>query len=151
MDLSENARRQSVLLHIVLAASLGAYGVILLILGSPNPNPNSHSPEFSPSSPRVYPALVAVGAAQFGFATWAGRVLLRSRRSSAAGRVRRYFLMRGASAEAIGIYGMLAGLLRAPLAYTVVLFALSGIALALCAPTREAWDEAVRAAESSGP
>jgi hypothetical protein len=149
VDLSENARRQSVLLHIVLAASLGAYGVILLILLGRTPN--GRFPESSPSSPRVYPALVAVGAAQFGFATWAGRILLRSRRSAAAGRVRRYFLMRGASAEAIGIYGMLAGLLRAPLAYTVLLFALSGIALALCAPTREAWERAVRAAESSAP
>ena len=44
-----------------------------------------------------------------------------------ASRLRRYFVMRGALAEAIGLYGLLAGMLRAPAAYTVGLFAVAAI------------------------
>ena len=92
-----------------------------------------------------------VALAQLAFSFWFGNAILRSRRSPPASRLRRYFLMRGALAEAIGLYGLLAGTLRAPAGYTVGLFAVAAIALALSAPTRAAWDEALRRAESPGP
>ena len=137
----------SIVVHTVMAASLGAYGVILLILRGPT----GDSASFRPTDPRLFPILGLVGVAQFVFASWVGRNILRSRRSPVGERVRRHFLIRGASAEAIGLYGLLAGLMRAPLAYTAALFVLAAIALAVSAPTRAAWAQAVQAAESLGP
>jgi hypothetical protein len=146
VDSSESARRVSVLLHAVLFASLGVYVVILLILrGS-----TRDSTSFRPAPPGLFPVLAAVGAAQFVFASWAGRAILRSRRSPAGERVRRHFLLRGASAEAIGLYGLLAGLQRAPWEWTAAFFVMAAVALAVCAPTRGAWAQAVEAAQSPG-
>jgi hypothetical protein len=93
---------------------------------------------------RSFWILAAIGLAQFVGAWWVGRRLLRSPRSAGGSRVRAFFLLRGAAAEAIGIFGLLAGLLRAPIAQTVTLFALSLIALLASAPTRAAWEEAQR-------
>jgi hypothetical protein len=144
VDPSENSRRQAVLVHTVLAASLGAYVLLLLVLRR---NPGS-----VPTSPsRNLLPLLWVALAQLAFSIWFGNAILRSRRSPPVVRLRRYFLMRGTLAEAIGLYGLLAGMLRAPAAYPVGLFAVAAFALALSAPTRAAWDEAMRRAESPGP
>ena len=146
MTSSDNARRLAVLIHTALSASIGVYAVLLLFvrsetLGTPRP---------APAPARLFVILAAVGAAQFGTATWAGRRLLRSRRAGAVERVRLYFLLRAAAAEAIGIFGLLAGFLGAPLTHVVGLFALSAAAMLASAPSRLAWEEAFRLAESVG-
>jgi hypothetical protein len=148
VDPSEASRRQSVLLHTVLAASLGAYALLLLLLRG-NLGAGGAAPA-APSTQNFRPLLL-VAAAQLAFSVWLGGAILRSRSSPVLARLRRYFLMRGALAEAIGLYGLLAGVLRAPLLYTVGLFGLAAVALAASAPTRAAWDEAARKAESPAP
>ena len=100
---------------------------------------------------RSFWILAAIGVAQFAGAWWVGRRLLRSPRGGAERRVRAFFLLRGAAAEAIGLFGLLAGLLAAPIAQTITLFALSLIALLASAPTRPAWEEAVRLSKSPDP
>src|SRR6185295_19806596 len=68
--------------------------------------------------------LLAVGAAEFLAASVFGQRLLRSAGpgSGAPERVRRYFLIRFAAAEAIAVFGLFAGFGGAPLAQAVVLF-----------------------------
>jgi hypothetical protein len=147
VDPNELARRQSALVHTALAASIGVYAVLLLVLrkgalGSPTgANP----------AQRSFWILAAIGLAQFAGAWWVGRRLLRSPRGGEQRRVRAFFVLRGAAAEAIGIFGLLAGLLTAPIAQTITLFVLSLIAMLASAPTRSAWEEALRLARSPDP
>lgn len=137
----------AVILHTVLAASIGVYGALLLVM--------RHNLTAPPSRPvpslKVVLLLVLAGAAQFGAVSWYGRAALRSTRFPPTDRVRRYFFLRGASAEAIAMYGLLAGWLRAPAACAAALFVMAAAALWSCAPTRAAWDEALRAAQSPNP
>ena len=100
---------------------------------------------------RSFWILAAIGLAQFAGASWVGRRLLRSPRRGAGSRVRSYFLLRGAAAEALGLFGLLAGMLRAPVAQTITLFALSFLCLLVSAPIRPAWEQARRVAESPDP
>ena len=149
MDSPENARRRAVLIHIALAASIGAYAVLLLLIRSEIVPPSGPPPP--PPSTRLLLALSAVGLAQFAAASWVGRSLLRSRRAGGPERVRLYFLLRAAAAEAIGLFGLLAGFRGAPVGHSLALFALSLAAMLVSAPSRPAWEQALRLAESSGP
>ncbi|MEP6994204.1 MAG: hypothetical protein ABI968_06740 [Acidobacteriota bacterium] len=137
----------AVLVHTALVASIGAFAVVLLFFRSQTleltPGP--------PPSPRLIPALAAIGLGQFAMASWIGRGLLKSRRSGAGERVRLYFLLRASAAEAIGLFGLAAGLLGSPAIQTLALFMLSVAAMLISAPTRRAWERAVRSAESPGP
>jgi hypothetical protein len=135
------------LVHTALAASIGVYAVVLLFLrfGALRTGPST------PPSSRVFVALAAVGLTQFAAVSWIGRTLLRSRRSGGAERVRLYFLLRASAAEAIGLFGLLVGFRGAPLAHSVALFAMSLAALLVSAPSRAAWEQAQRMAESPGP
>jgi hypothetical protein len=147
VDPTENARRLAVLIHASLAASIGVYAVVLLFLRSETLG----SFPRTPPPPRLFLILAAIGLTQFAAASYVGRTLLQSRRSGAGERVRLYFLLRGAAAEAIALFGLLAGFLSAPPTHIVGLFALSLGAMLSCAPTRWAWGEALRLAKSSGP
>ena len=138
------------MIHIALAASIGAYAVLLLLIRS-EIVPSPGAPASPPASARMFVALSAVGLAQFAAATWVGRSLLRSRRAGDAERVRLYFLLRAAAAEAIGLFGLLAGFRGAPLSHSLALFAISLAAMLVSAPSRPAWEQALRLAESSGP
>jgi len=133
--------------HAALAASLGAYGLIFLMFRSRLTGLSS----LPPPSPRLSLILGMIGVSQFWFASWASRRILRSRRSPVGQRVRRAFFLRAAAAEAIALYGLLAGFQGAPLGQVASLFAVSAVALSVCAPTRSAWKEAAGLAESSGP
>jgi hypothetical protein len=147
VESSENARRVAVLIHTGLAASIGVYAVLLLFIRS---GALSSGNRASPS-PRLFIALAAIGLVQFAAVSWVGRSLLRSRRSGAAERVRLYFLLRASAAEAIAIFGLLAGFRGAPLTHSVALFAMSLAALLVSAPSRPAWEQALRTGESPGP
>jgi len=144
---SERNRRIMALVHTALLASVGVYAVVLLFLRS----------EIAPSAPeapagaRRFLVLAALGAAQSAAASFVGRALLRSPRSGAADRVRLYFLLRGAAAESIALYGFVLGVLGASASQVGALFALSVVALVLCAPSRVSWEEAFRRAQSSSP
>jgi FtsH-binding integral membrane protein len=142
VDPSELERRQSVLVHTALAASVGVYAVMLVWLG----RGTLSRPAQPDPAQKSFWILAAIGLAQFAGAWWVGRRLLRSPRSGAGSRVRAFFLLRGAAAEAIGLFGLLAGFLAAPIAATITLFALSLIAMLASAPTRAAWEEARRRA-----
>ena len=147
MESSENARRRAVLVHIALASSIGIYAVMLLLLGSGalrSGNPAT-------PSPRLFAALAAVGLGQFAAVSWVGRALLRSRRAGGTERVRLYFLLRASAAEAIGLFGLLVGFRGAPLAHSVALFGISIAAMLISAPSKAAWEQALRMAESPGP
>ena len=147
MESSENSRRRAVLVHIALASSIGIYAVMLLFLGPGAVR--SGNPETP--SPRLFVALSAIGLGQFAAVSWVGRVLLRSRRAGGAERVRLYFLLRASAAEAIGLFGLLAGFRGSPWIQSVALFAMSLAAMLLSAPSRAAWERALRLAESPGP
>lgn len=135
------------MVHAALVASIGVYAVMLVFL-----RPGAlRSENPTPPSPRLVFALAAVGLGQFAAVSWVGRTLLRSRRPDGAERVRLYFLLRASAAEAIGLFGLLAGLRGAPLVHSVALFTLSLAAMLIVAPSRAAWEQALRMAGSPGP
>jgi len=144
---AERSRRILALVHTALLASVGVYAVVLLFLRSEI----ALSTAVPPAGTRLFLVLAALGAAQFAGATFVGRALLRSPRSGAADRVRLYFLLRGAAAEGIALYGFVLGLLGASASQVAALFVLSVAALLLCAPARVSWEETLRRAQSSSP
>jgi F0F1-type ATP synthase membrane subunit c/vacuolar-type H+-ATPase subunit K len=97
-----------------------------------------------PGRPQLSSILLAVGLAEYAGATFLGRRLLAAAagRRGAADRVRRYFLIRFAAAEAIAIFGLVAGFKGAPATDSAILFAVSALALIAAAPTRRAWTSA---------
>jgi hypothetical protein len=145
VDPSEHDRRVAGLVHTALLASVGLYGVLLAFVRA----------EIAPQNPRLAPTtslfavFSALGVAQFAGASLAGRKLLASPRNGALQRVRRYFLLRAAAAEAIGLYGLILGFLGAPLSQVLALFGIAIAALLACAPAKEAWEEALRRAKPS--
>jgi hypothetical protein len=146
VESSEASRQQAILIHTVLFASLGAYAVLAFTLRRGGAeSAGTHSP------PHLFPILALVGAAQFAVASWFARAALRARGRVDGSRLRRYFLIRGASAEAIGLYALLVSTTGGPLLEAVALFVMAAAAMLVCAPTRSAWDDAVSRAESPGP
>ncbi len=144
---AERSRRITALVHTALAASVGVYAVVLLFLRSEI----TASGSAPPAGQRLFLVLAVLGAAQFAGASLVGRALLRSSRSGAAERVRLYFMLRGAAAEAIALYGLVLGLLGGAAAHVTALFALAAAALLACAPRKASWEEALRRAQSSSP
>jgi hypothetical protein len=143
LDAAERARRVQTIVHTALFAGVGIYAVLLLFLRSEIAVVTSARPPGT----ALFLALAAIGAAQFGAAAVIGRTFLRSRRAPAVDRVRLYFLLRGAAAEAIALYGLVLGFLGAPPGHVGALFALSLVALAACMPGKPAWEAALRVAE----
>ena len=146
MDSTENDRRVAALVHTALLAAVGVYAVVLVFFRA----------EIEPEAPklRAGPALfrifAALGGAQFFGAWLVGRRLLRLPRLGARDRVRLYFLLRAAAAEAIALYGFVLGFLGGSVAQVVAILALSVAALLACTPGREKWEEALRRAQSEG-
>ena len=143
MNPSERARRIQTLVHTALLAGIGIYAVLLLFLRS----------EIAAVSPRppgttLFLVLAGVGAAQYATASAVGRAFLRSPRSAAVDRVRLSFLLRGAAAEAIALYGLVLGFLGGRLAHVGALFVMGFVALLACTPSRAAWEESFRQASA---
>jgi F0F1-type ATP synthase membrane subunit c/vacuolar-type H+-ATPase subunit K len=135
---SESGRRIATVAHVAMLASIGLYAG-LLWLARP-------AVLEGPGRPQLSSILLAVGLAEYAGATLLGRRLLSAAagRPGAADRVRRYFLIRFAAADAIAIFGLVAGFKGAPAADSAILFAISAIALIAAAPTRRAWASAWR-------
>ena len=146
MSPGETERRQAILLHIVLTASIAVYAALLGVLAAGGLRLPPRSPTGSPGS---FWALAAIGLAQFAGVWWLGwrRLGRGTAGNQAPARVRTFFLVRAAAAEALGVFGLLAGILEAPPAETIALFVLSLAAMFAGAPTRPAWDAAMRRAE----
>jgi hypothetical protein len=100
-----------------------------------------------PAGTPLFLALAAIGAAQYGAAAAVGKSFLRSTRSRPLERVRLSFLLRGAAAEAIALYGLVLGFLGGAPAHVGALFALAVVALLASAPSRASWEAALRQAE----
>ena len=111
----------------------------------------SQPPSADASNVDLFLPLVLVGVVQFVVFSVIARKRLRSSAGKPAARARLYFLLRAVASEAIGLYGMLVGLHGGPAFQPVVLFALALAAMLICAPTREAWQNALRLAESRDP
>ena len=94
--------------------------------------------------------LLVLGILQFGVLSMMARKRLRSSLGQPAARARLYFLLRAVSAEAIALFGLLIGLQGAPVLEAAALFALALAAMLSCFPTREAWGNALRAAQNPG-
>jgi F0F1-type ATP synthase membrane subunit c/vacuolar-type H+-ATPase subunit K len=91
--------------------------------------------------------LLAVGLGEYAAASVFGAGLLRAAggRSGASERVRRFFLVRFAAAEAIALFGLVVGLKGAPPSRAAVLFGVSALVLIAAAPTRGSWEKAAAA------
>jgi F0F1-type ATP synthase membrane subunit c/vacuolar-type H+-ATPase subunit K len=139
LDPGERSRRIAALVHTALLASVGIYAVVLVFLRSEIAAAGVEPPE----GYRLFLVLAGLGLAQFAAASLAGRAMLRSSRSGAVERVRLYFLLRAAAAEAIALYGFVLGLLGGPAPQVAGLFALAIAALLACAPGRGAWEAAL--------
>lgn len=142
MEASEHDRRVLGLVHTALLASVGVYGIVLLFFRL-EVTPERHSG----SGLTLFLLFAALGAAQFAGISLVGRLLLRSSRAGARDRVRLYFLLRAAAAEAIALYGLVLGFLGLSPAQVAALFAMAVAALFACFPGRGPWEEATRIAE----
>jgi len=133
---SESGRRIAAIAHIAMLASIGLYAG-LLWLARPAVLEGAGRPQLAS-------ILLAVGLAEFAGATWFGRRLLASSagRPGAPERVRRYFLIRFAAAEAIAVFGLVAGFKGARASDSAILFAVSAACLVAAAPSRRAWAHA---------
>jgi hypothetical protein len=142
MDPAENDRRVVSVLHVGFLAAVPIYAFVLWVL-------RSSVPPATPSVPRggsVFLPLAALGVAQYLVAGALGRRLLRRTRGFARDRVRSFFLIRMAAAEAIGAFGLILGLRGGSALEAAALFILAMLALAASAPFRTAWEAALRAA-----
>jgi len=147
MDPGETEWRSAVLIRPMLLALLGDYGLLLAGLRARMSQPLSAGT----SQLDLFVSLVLVGAVQFAVFSVIARKRLRSNAGEPAARARLYFLLRAVASEAIGLCGMLIGLHGGPVFQPIVLFALALAAILVCAPTREAWQNALRLAESQNP
>jgi F0F1-type ATP synthase membrane subunit c/vacuolar-type H+-ATPase subunit K len=143
IDEAERVRRVQTIVHTALFAGVGIYAVLLLFLRSEIAVVTSARPPGA----TLFLALAAIGLVQYAVASAVGRAFLRSRRSRPLDRVRLFFLLRGAAAEAIALYGLVLGFLGGSSAQVGALFALAAVALLACAPGRASWKEAIRQAE----
>jgi hypothetical protein len=139
--------RQNVsMAHLAMVAALFSYAVLIWLLKDKLAN----TPE-PPRGDSLALPLFAIGIVQYLLATHLGARRLPGPAAGASARVRSYFLIRFASAEALGIFGLFVGFLGARTAVWAALLATSLVAMLASAPTREAWEAALRrAATSSG-
>ncbi len=138
-DEDEAGRRIVAVVHMAMLAAVPLYFAVLWL--------SRGHPDLAAGGslrPRLPWVLLAVGAAEFAAATIFGRGLLRAAGPGAGApeRVRRYFLIRFAAAEAIAVFGLFAGFGGASWTQAGVLFVASAAALLLAAPTRTAWTRA---------
>ena len=145
---SERARRVLVLVHTALLAGVGIYAVILIFLRAEIATVRGARPA---SDSTLFLVLAGVGLAQYAAAAWLGRAFLRTPRSRPVDRVRLSFLLRGAAAEAIALYGLILGFMGGSWARVLALLALAFVGLLACSPGKAAWEAAMRTAEGSPP
>ncbi len=135
----ESGRRIVSIVHLAMIATLPLYiGILWIVAG--------HAPflRMIQARPRLPETLLAIGGSEWLAATVVGRILLKAGRGrkGAAQRVRRFFLIRIAAAEAIAVFGLFAGFTGSAGREYALLFAASAFALIASTPTRSAWQRA---------
>ena len=142
----ESGRRIVSIVHLAMLAAVPLYGGVLWLA-------RGRAPFLLPATgrPHLVGILLAIGVSEWAAATLVGRMLLRAGGGTAGGfeRVRRFFLVRFAAAEAIAVFGLFAGFTGAPARDCALLFSASAAALLLSTPTRAAWARAT--AETAPP
>ena len=144
IDASERTRRIQAIVHTALFAGVGIYAVLLIFLRTEIAAVASARPP----ARMLSLVLAGMGVAQYAVATVVGRAMLRARRSRPLDRVRLSFLLRGAAAEAIALYGLVLGFLGGRAVPVAALLVLAVMALLACFPGKVAWAEALRRAQS---
>ena len=143
----DNGERERQIVSTVHLAFLSSLGVFALILWIARRN-GAATLDTSGRNGSTTGLMLFLGIAEVAWAGWFGRRLLLRRSGDAIARVRSCFFLRFAAAEAVGVFGLMAGFLGAS-AVTIGLFlAISGAALAAAAPSRDAWKSAVDTAGS---
>ena len=147
MDPADTERRPSVKLHLALLAALGLYGLLLAQTRA------RMSANDSVPVPRMdlFLPMLGLGVAQFTVISVIARKRLRSPVGQPAARARVFFLLRAVSAEAIALFGLMIGFQGAPILEAAALFALALAAMLGTFPTREAWQNALREAQTTSP
>ena len=127
------------IVHIAMLAAIPLYGGVVWLARGHAPFPPA--PE---ARPHLVGILLSIGVSEWIAATVVGRMLLKAGRGrrGAAQRVRRFFLIRFAAAEAIAVFGLFAGFSGCPGRDCALLFAASALALAASTPTASAWRQA---------
>jgi hypothetical protein len=143
----ESGERQRQIASTVQLAFVSSLGVFALILWIARRN-GAATLDTSGRSGTATGLMLFLGIAEVAWAGWFGRRLLLRRPGDALARVRSCFFLRFAAAEAVGVFGLMAGFLGAS-AVTIALFmVISGASLAAAAPSRKAWKSAIDLAES---
>jgi hypothetical protein len=139
-DEDESGRRVVSIVHTAMLASVPLYAGVLWLARGRAP----FLAAAAPPRPHLVEILFAIGAAEWAAATWVGRLLLKAGggRAGAAERVRRFFLVRFAAAEAIAVFGLFAGFTGSPFRDSAFLFSAAAAALLLSTPSRAAWARA---------
>ena len=145
-DRDEPGRRIVSVVHLAMLAAVAIYAILLLVRG------NAALAAGPPGRSDFVFLLFAVGAAQWGAATLIGRSLLRrgGPGRGAPERVRRFFLVRFAAAEAIGVFGLVAGLTGESRSGAFLLLCASALALLASSPTRTAYRRALEQTRAGG-
>jgi hypothetical protein len=136
---SENDRRILSAVHAAFLAAMPVYALVLWFA-------RDSASVAAGRGDTLFWVLAGIGGAQYLIVERGGRRLLRLGRGPAEGRVRAYFLVRFAAAEAIGVFGLIAGFLGAAAWRVAALLALGLFGLALSRPTPTAWGQALEAA-----
>ena len=142
----EPGRRIVSVVHLAMLAAVAIYAILLLVRGNLALAPGP------PGRPNFVFLLFSIGAAQWGAATIIGGILLRrgGRGRGAAERVRRFFLVRFAAAEAIGVFGLVAGWTGESRSGAFLLLSAGALALLASSPTRTAYRRALEQTRAGG-
>ena len=144
MQNGEKERQIASTVHLAFLSSLGVFALIVWIAR----RNGAATLDTSGRNGTATGLMLFLGIAEVAWAGWFGRRLLLRRSGDALARVRSSFFLRFAAAEAVGVFGLMAGFLGAS-AVTIGLFlAIALAALTAAAPSREAWKSAVDLAES---
>jgi hypothetical protein len=135
----EPGRRIVSVVHLAMLAAVAIYAILLLLVRG-----NAALAAGPSGRPNFVFLLFSIGAAQWGAATIIGGILLRrgGPGAGAAERVRRFFLVRFAAAEAIGVFGLVAGWTGESRSGAFLLLSAGALALLASSPTRTAYRRA---------
>jgi hypothetical protein len=141
---SDNEKERQIVstVHLAFLSSIGVYALVLWIARRSGAAPLDRSGRVG----TIAGLMLGLGVAEVFWAGWFARRLLARRSGSALARVRSSFFLRFGAAEAVAVFGLMAGFLGASALTAALFYAVSAAALLLAAPSREAWRAALDAA-----
>ena len=139
MDVGEKERSVVSLVHMAFLASVGVYILVLWFARKSGGLPADPTRK----AETLALLLLMIGGAECFGADWLGRRRLHRGPGDPVSRVRGFFLVRFAAAEAAAVFGLMLGFLGGGGIAVGLLFSLSVLVLVLSAPSREAWSRAM--------